>query len=165
MSQPEQTDAIIDSRAICRRLETFGLREDPVRVREILAKALELKGLDSQDVEALTAVSDPDLLKELFHTARSVKESIYGPRIVLFAPLYISNLCKNNCLYCGFRAENRQIRRRALSQEEIASEVKILVEQGHKRILLVAGESYPGEGFSAHTILTYPVLIQRTLQK
>jgi 2-iminoacetate synthase len=148
MGQPEQTDAIIDSRAICRRVETFGLGEDPVRVREILAKALELKGLDSQDVEALIAVSDPDLLEELFHTARSVKESIYGPRIVLFAPLYISNLCKNNCLYCGFRAENKQIRRRALSQEEIASEVKILIEQGHKRILLVAGESYPGEGFS-----------------
>ena len=99
-------------------------------------------------MEALISVSAPDLLDELFHTARSVKESIYGPRIVLFAPLYISNLCKNNCLYCGFRSENKEIRRRALSQEEIASEVKILVEQGHKRILLLAGESFPHEGFS-----------------
>jgi len=148
MSQPEDTEAIIDSRSIYHRMEALELRVDPVRFREILAKALELKGLDSEDVEALIAVSDPDLLEELFHTARSVKESIYGPRIVLFAPLYISNLCKNNCLYCGFRAENREIRRRALSQEEIASEVKILVEQGHKRILMVAGESYAGEGFS-----------------
>ncbi|MGA2401762.1 MAG: [FeFe] hydrogenase H-cluster radical SAM maturase HydG [Syntrophobacteraceae bacterium] len=148
MGQPEQTDAIIDHGAISRRLAALELKEDPVRVREILAKALELKGLDSADVEALISISAPDLLAELFHTARSVKESIYGPRIVLFAPLYISNLCKNNCLYCGFRAENRDIRRRALSQEEIASEIKILVEQGHKRILMVAGESYPDDGFS-----------------
>ncbi|MFZ0945232.1 MAG: [FeFe] hydrogenase H-cluster radical SAM maturase HydG [Syntrophobacteraceae bacterium] len=148
MSQPEQTGTIIDSRSIYNRMQAFESGVDPVRVREILAKALELKGLDSEDVEALISVNDPDLIEELFHTARSVKESIYGPRIVLFAPLYISNLCKNNCLYCGFRAENRQIRRRALSQEEIASEVKILVEQGHKRILMVAGESYAGEGFS-----------------
>jgi 2-iminoacetate synthase len=148
MGQPEQTGAVIDHAAISRRLEALDIKEDPVRIREILAKALELKGLSSQDVEALISVSARDLLEELFHTARSVKESIYGPRIVLFAPLYISNLCNNNCLYCGFRSENKEIRRRALSQEEIASEVKILVEQGHKRILLLAGESFPHEGFS-----------------
>ncbi len=148
MGQPEQTGVVIDHAAISRRLEALDLKEDPVRIREILAKALELKGLGSQDVEALICVSARDLMEELFHTARTVKESIYGPRIVLFAPLYISNLCKNNCLYCGFRSENREIQRRALSQEEIASEVKILVEQGHKRILLLAGESFPHEGFS-----------------
>jgi 2-iminoacetate synthase len=148
MGQPEQTGAVIDHAAISRRLEALDIKEDPVRIREILAKALELKGLSSQDVEALISVSARDLLDELFHTARTVKESIYGPRIVLFAPLYISNLCNNNCLYCGFRSENKEIRRRALSQEEIASEVKILVEQGHKRILLLAGESLPHEGFS-----------------
>ena len=102
MSQPEQTGTIIDSRSIYNRMQAFESGVDPVRVREILAKALELKGLDSEDVEALISVNDPDLIEELFHTARSVKESIYGPRIVLFAPLYISNLCKNNCLYCGF---------------------------------------------------------------
>ncbi len=148
MGQPEQTGAVIDHAAISQRLEALDLKADPVLIREILAKALELKGLSLQDVEALISTGAPDLLEELFHTARTVKESIYGPRIVLFAPLYISNLCNNNCLYCGFRSENREIRRRALSQEEIASEVKILVEQGHKRVLLLAGESMPYEGFS-----------------
>lgn len=71
--------------------------------------------------------------------ARTVKEKIYGDRLVLFAPLYISNLCRNECLYCAFRASNREITRRWLSQDEIRHEVKNLVDQGHKRILLVAG--------------------------
>ncbi|HOZ46331.1 MAG TPA: [FeFe] hydrogenase H-cluster radical SAM maturase HydG [Candidatus Hydrogenedentes bacterium] len=120
---------------------------DSGRVREVLAKARELKGLSPRDVAALMPVSDPELLTEMFATARAVKDLIYGRRLVLFAPLYISNLCKNECLYCAFRAKNTAVKRRALTQEEIASEVKILVEQGHKRILLVAGEAYPNEGF------------------
>jgi 2-iminoacetate synthase len=76
-----------------------------------------------------------------------VKNAIYGRRVVIFAPLYISNLCSNECLYCAFRVRNREVRRRALTQEEIARETRILVEQGHKRVLVVAGESYPKEGF------------------
>ena len=120
---------------------------DAVRVREVLAKSREMKGLDMGDVAALMPVSDPDLLGELFTTAREVKEQIYGRRLVLFAPLYISNLCSNECLYCAFRARNNAMKRRALTQEEIAREIKMLVEQGHKRVLLVAGESYPQEGF------------------
>ncbi len=118
------------------------------RVREILAKALELKGLAMDEVAVLTGVSDPALLGELFDTARQVKQGIYGNRLVLFAPLYVSNLCGNECTYCAFRARNTQLKRRALSQDEIARETLALVEQGHKRVLLVAGESYPQEGFS-----------------
>lgn len=121
---------------------------DAGRVREIIAKALELRGLDDEDVAVLADISDPELLGELFAAARRVKEAIYGPRLVLFAPLYISNLCANECLYCAFRARNTQIKRRALTQEEIARETKALIDQGHKRVLLVAGESYPQEGFS-----------------
>jgi len=121
---------------------------DAGRVQEALAKARELKGLDAADVATLTTISDPELLAALFATARQVKEQIYGKRLVLFAPLYISNLCANECLYCAFRARNRQVERRALTQEEIAREVRTLVEQGHKRILLVAGEAYPQEGFA-----------------
>ena len=121
---------------------------DAGRVREVLAKAQAAKGLEMADVAVLAAISDPGLLGELFATARAVKESIYGSRLVLFAPLYISNLCDNDCLYCAFRARNRELKRRALTQEEIAREVEILVDQGHKRILLVAGEAYPNEGFS-----------------
>lgn len=121
--------------------------KDEGRVREVLNKAAEMKGLDLADVVVLTTVSDPELLSGLFSTAKSVKEQIYGRRLVIFAPLYISNLCSNDCLYCAFRVRNREINRRALSQEEIAREVRILEDQGHKRILMVAGESYPQEGF------------------
>lgn len=116
-------------------------------VREVLAKAREMKGLDEEEVAALTHISEPELLGELFTTAREVKDTIYGSRLVVFAPLYISNLCGNECLYCAFRARNKSIKRRALSQEEIRNEVELLIDQGHKRILLVAGESYPREGF------------------
>ena len=120
---------------------------DAARVGEVLAKAKELKGLDMHEMAVLMAISDPELLGGLFAAARYVKEAIYGKRLVLFAPLYISNLCANECLYCAFRARNKAVKRRALKQEEIAREVTALVEQGHKRILLVAGESYPTEGF------------------
>jgi len=119
---------------------------EPQQIREVLAKAAEMKGLDLEDVAILTSISDPEMLAELFNTANTVKETIYGKRLVLFAPLYISNLCSNECLYCAFRATNKDIDRHALSQQQIARETEILIKQGHKRILLVAGESYPKEG-------------------
>ena len=96
----------------------------------------------------LMAISDPEQLAELFAAASDVKDTIYGRRLVIFAPLYVSNMCANECTYCAFRARNAELKRRALTQEEIAREVRILVDQGHKRVLLVAGESYPHEGFS-----------------
>ncbi len=123
-----------------------GARAESARIREILAKAQELGGLTLDEVAALTALEDPELCRALFEAARAVKEKIYGSRIVLFAPLYISNLCNNECLYCAFRASNTELDRRALSRAEIAREVEQLVDQGHKRILMVAGERYPGEG-------------------
>src|SRR3989339_2129676 len=119
---------------------------DPAFVRDILSKAAALQGLTWEETADLLAIDSPDLLAELFQTARGIKETIYGKRLVLFAPLYISNLCGNECLYCAFRAKNREIKRRALSQEEIALETRTLIDQGHKRVLLVAGESYPKEG-------------------
>jgi 2-iminoacetate synthase len=147
VSPSEHTDLIINEAEIESSLTTR-LGRDAALIREILAKAAELKGLEMREIAALTAISDPELLGELFATARRVKEAIYGRRLVLFAPLYISNLCSNECLYCAFRARNQEVKRRALTQNEIAREVRILVEQGHKRILLVAGEAYPKEGFS-----------------
>jgi len=122
-------------------LLNISAKADSVRVRDILAKARELKGLDLEEVAVLTSVSEPDLISEMFATARAVKNEIYGTRLVLFAPLYISNLCVNECQYCAFRSKNKEVTRRALTQEEIATETRILVEQGHKRVLLVAGES------------------------
>lgn len=121
--------------------------EDAPRIREILAKAVLARGLTSEEVANLMAIRSPGLAQELFHAASEVKNTIYGRRLVIFAPLYVSNLCSNECLYCAFRAKNTAIKRRALSQAEIAAEVKALVDQGHKRVLVVAGESYPKEGF------------------
>ncbi|HLP29846.1 MAG TPA: radical SAM protein, partial [Geothrix sp.] len=120
--------------------------EDPARIRDILAKARAMDGLDDQDLPPLMALQDPDLLAELFESAQWVKDQIYGNRIVMFAPLYVSNLCANECLYCAFRASNRDLPRRALTQPEIAAEVEHLLAQGHKRLVLVAGEAYPKEG-------------------
>jgi 2-iminoacetate synthase len=138
--------AIIDEARIWQAIED-GHTRDAGRVRDAIARARELQGLEMEDVAALAAISDPGLLNELFDAARQVKDEIYGSRLVLFAPLYVSNLCANDCLYCAFRAPNRELERRALTREEIRSEVETLVDQGHKRVLLVAGESYPQEGF------------------
>jgi 2-iminoacetate synthase len=122
-------------------------KADHIKIRDVLSKAKEMKGLEMDDVAALTGISDPEQLGELFHVANFVKETIYGKRLVLFAPLYISNLCANECLYCAFRATNKHIVRNSLTQEQIAHEVEILINKGHKRVLLVAGESYPAQGF------------------
>jgi 2-iminoacetate synthase len=146
MSEDNGTVAI-DESAIARALEHNRLA-DASRVRDVLAKAREMNGLDFDEMATLMTISDPELLSAMFSAARDVKDAIYGRRLVVFAPLYVSNLCANECTYCAFRARNREVVRRALSQEEIANEVRVLIDQGHKRILLVAGESYPLEGFS-----------------
>jgi len=117
------------------------------RIKEVLDKGKEMKGLNLDDVAVLTSISDPKMLAALFNTANEVKETIYGKRLVLFAPLYISNLCGNECLYCAFRATNKDIVRNSLSQEHIVRETEVLIKQGHKRVLMVAGESYPNHGF------------------
>jgi 2-iminoacetate synthase len=138
---------ILPSDSTIREQLDSGRRVDRAVVREVLAKGRELRGLAPQEVAALLDLSDPELLGELFAAARSVKEEIYGRRLVVFAPLYISNLCANECSYCAFRAANTAIRRRALRQDEIATETRALIEEGHKRVLLVAGEAYPRDGF------------------
>ncbi len=122
-------------------------REDEKAIREILFKAKNLKGLSIEEVAQLSVINDSQLTDELFKTAEHIKDEIYGKRLVVFAPLYISNLCANECTYCAFRAGNKTINRKALNQKEISQETEILINQGHKRLLLVAGESYPEEGF------------------
>jgi 2-iminoacetate synthase len=140
-------ETIINEKEIEETLAHAGPITDAGIVHAILSKARQAGGLDAKDVAFLCSISDPVLLSELFETAKQVKETIYGRRLVLFAPLYISNLCKNECLYCAFRAKNKAIKRRTLTQDEIAVEVQTLEKQGHKRVLLVAGESYPKQGF------------------
>lgn len=138
--------AIVDGARIQEALEGASGELCAHRLADILARAREMKGLGLADAAVLSREEQPDRLAQIFDAAREVKERIYGRRLVLFAPLYVSNLCANECLYCAFRARNTAVKRRALTQPEIAREVRILVRQGHKRILLVAGEAYPGEG-------------------
>lgn len=116
---------------------------DAAHVEDIIQKSLELNGLDFQDVAVLSHIRQPEQLQALFDAAKRVKETIYGRRLVLFAPLYVSNHCGNECLYCAFRRSNTALHRRALQLDEIRRETEILVDQGHKRVLLVAGEAYP----------------------
>jgi 2-iminoacetate synthase len=106
----------------------------------ILDHARELKGISFAEAERLLMVEDDSHLEAIAETARHIKEEIYGRRLVLFAPLYVSNLCNNDCQYCAFKKSNRSIPRRTLTPEEVAREVQALVQQGHKRILLVSGE-------------------------
>jgi len=136
----------IDESAIWDTLST-AQKADTQHVADILQKARLMEGLDASDVAVLSQISDPEQLGELFAAASHVKEEIYGKRLVLFTPMYVSNLCANDCSYCAFRSSNRDIKRSSLSQDEIASETHALVEEGHKRILLVAGEAYPKQGF------------------
>jgi 2-iminoacetate synthase len=113
---------------------------DPLIQKEVIQKSKEAKGLTLEDSALLLNISDPEILEELYQTAREVKEKIYGNRLVLFAPLYITNLCINNCLYCAFRRDNIELKRKTLTLDEVREETEFLVKQGHKRILLVCGE-------------------------
>jgi 2-iminoacetate synthase len=106
----------------------------------VLKKALLLKGLELDEVAVLINIEDEHLLESLFKTALKIKELIYGNRLVLFAPLYVSNYCSNNCLYCGFRKDNKDMKRKCLGIEEIKEETRLILEQGHKRILMLMGE-------------------------
>lgn len=113
---------------------------DPELQKEVIEKSKAAKGLTLSESAALLNITDNETLDYLFHTAKEVKEKIYGNRLVLFAPLYITNLCVNNCLYCAFRRDNKELKRKTLTIDEIREETEFLVKQGHKRILLVAGE-------------------------
>ena len=112
---------------------------DKIRFSEILAKASKSEGLSLEEAAFLLDVESIDDRLALTEAAIKVKESIYGPRIVLFAPLYVSSHCINDCLYCGFRTGSQTPRRR-LTNEEIKGDVEAIIAMGHKRILMVCGE-------------------------
>lgn len=118
-------------------------RASPQAAKGVVRRALDLRGLSPEEAAVLLQAEDGDVRGELYRAAGEIKDRIYGNRLVFFAPLYLSNHCNNNCLYCGFRRDNRLLVRRILSQEEIAEQVRILERMGHKRLLLECGES-PG---------------------
>lgn len=123
------------------------------RVREIIAKSLDKKRLNLEEVAVLVNTTDPELVEEILQGARTLKERVYGNRIVLFAPLYIGNKCINNCKYCGFRTSNKEAIRRTLSDDEIVGEVEALEDNGQKRLILVYGEhSEYSADYIAHTV-------------
>jgi len=113
---------------------------DPGAATAVIDKAREGKGLEPGEVACLLLADDPATTEQLFAAARQVKQSIYGRRLVLFAPVYLSNYCSNNCLYCGFRRDNKAMKRRALTMDEVRHEVELIEKQGHKRILMLTGE-------------------------
>lgn len=111
------------------------------QINEILNKARKLKGLNLEDVAQLLCVEDEAQIQKILETAMYAKEEIYGRRLVLFAPIYTGNACVNNCVYCGFRRDNKSLKRKVLTMDEIEQETLTLLRQGHKRALLICGES------------------------
>src|SRR5574344_1324238 len=139
MNIEERNKNFIDCDKLYGMLE--GKAPSESQVNEILNKALKLKGLSLEDAAALLKIEDPALIQKMLETARTIKQAIYGKRLVLFAPLYTGNVCVNNCLYCSFRKDNHDIKRTILTMDEIAEETKALLRQGHKRVLLICGEN------------------------
>ncbi len=109
-------------------------------VKQILEKAKEQKGLDHREASVLLACEDENINQEIYALAEQIKKDFYGNRIVMFAPLYLSNYCVNGCVYCPFHAKNGHILRKKLTQEEIRREVIALQDMGHKRLALETGE-------------------------
>ncbi len=123
-------DGIIEENRIPKREEVIS----------VLEKGKEKKGLSIEETFILLQANDAESIEEIYETARKIKDDIYGNRMVVFAPLYITNECSNICDYCGFRADNKELHRRTLTMDELKEEVQILEDMGQKRLLLVYGE-------------------------
>lgn len=134
----ERMKPFIDESEIWEMLEEADASKE--NVRRIIKKSLDKNRLSLQETAALLKTEDPELIEEIKEGARTLKERVYGDRIVIFAPLYIGNKCTNNCTYCGFRASNKKQKRTTLSHDQIISDVKALEDNGQKRLILVYGE-------------------------
>lgn len=115
-------------------------RENFQLIDTIIEKARLKKGLSHREASVLLACEDPERNEKIFELAREIKQEFYGNRIVMFAPLYLSNYCVNGCLYCPYHLKNKHISRKKLTQEEIVREVTALQDMGHKRLALETGE-------------------------
>lgn len=115
-------------------------RNNHALIRELIEKARTCKGLNHREAAVLLECEDANLLEEIYALAREIKQKFYGNRIVMFAPLYLSNYCVNSCTYCPYHVKNKTITRKKLSQDEIRQEVISLQDMGHKRLALEAGE-------------------------
>ncbi len=125
----------------------------PERVKEVIAKSLNKKRLNLEEVAVLINADDKDSINAIKEGARELKQRIYGNRIVLFAPLYVGNKCSNNCTYCGFKASNKDAVRKTLTHEELIQEIEALEYCGQKRLILVYGEhAQYSPGYIAETV-------------
>ena len=139
MNKEEKFQNFIDRNKLYAMIE--GAVPSKEELNAILQKASMLNGLSLEEVATLLRVEDHDDILTIMEMAKRVKEEIYGKRLVLFAPLYTGNVCVNNCVYCAFRRDNKQIVRKVLNMDELENETRILLQDGHKRILLICGES------------------------
>lgn len=131
----------------------------PRRVRDVIGKSLAKHRLSLEETAVLINANEPQLIEEIKQGARELKNKIYGNRIVLFAPLYVGNKCSNSCVYCGFKAENKEAIRKTLTDEEFVHEIEALEDSGQKRLILVYGEhaQYSPEFIAKSVKLAYAV--------
>lgn len=136
-----KAEEFIDHNEIMATLEYAKENKNNVRlIDDIIAKAKEKKGLTHREAAVLLDCDIKEKNDEIFHLAEQIKKDFYGNRIVLFAPLYLSNYCVNGCVYCPYHFKNKHIRRKKLSQDEIRQEIIALQDLGHKRIAIESGE-------------------------
>lgn len=131
-------ESFINSELIESLLESKKEVEDS-DFEEVMKKAERQERLNLEDVATLINVEDKDKIQRIFSLAKSIKERVYGKRVVLFAPLYLGNKCTNSCTYCGFKSDNQDTLRKTLNEKQIQCEVEALISEGHKRLILVYG--------------------------
>lgn len=136
-----KAEEFISHEEICATLNYADQNKDNLAlVRQILDKAEQEKGLTHREASVLLACDNPEIEAEIFALAERIKQNYYGNRIVLFAPLYLSNYCVNSCVYCPYHVKNKHIFRKKMTQDEIRQEVIALQDMGHKRLALELGE-------------------------
>ncbi|MFR5134564.1 MAG: [FeFe] hydrogenase H-cluster radical SAM maturase HydG [Acutalibacter sp.] len=136
-----KAEEFIDHQEILDTLEYADANKNNVAlIDQILNKARERKGLSHREASVLLACDIPEKVQELYALAEQIKKDFYGNRIVIFAPLYLSNYCVNGCLYCPYHMKNKHIPRKKLTQEEVEKEVIALQDMGHKRLAIETGE-------------------------
>ena len=134
-------EEFISDEEIMETLAYADANKDNVEViDQIIAKAKLKKGLNHREASVLLACEIPEKVQEVYDLAQQIKKDYYGNRIVLFAPLYLSNYCVNGCVYCPYHLKNKHIARKKLTQEDIVKEVTALQDMGHKRLAIEAGE-------------------------
>ncbi len=136
-----KAEEFINNEEVLKSIEYANLNCNNLKlIDEIIEKAKEQKGLSHREAAVLLVCNDKEKNEEIFKLAKKIKEDYYGNRIVLFAPLYLSNYCVNGCVYCPYHAKNKHIPRKKMSQEEIRNEVTALQDMGHKRLAIESGE-------------------------